>query len=43
MPKRSRNGEVKEPALVVAPTKVNGGKSSLIERAAGPSPIIISS
>jgi hypothetical protein len=36
MPSRSRNGDVKEPARVVAPTKVNGGKSNLIERADGP-------
>lgn len=39
----SRSGEVSEPARVVAPTSVNGGRSSLIERAAGPSPIMISS
>ena len=43
MPKRSRNGEVSRPARVVAPTSVNGGRSSLIERAPGPSPIIRSS
>ncbi len=43
MPKRSRNGEVKSPARVVAPTRVKGGRSSLMERAAGPSPIMISS
>ncbi len=42
MPKRSRNGEAKEPALVVAPTKVKGGKSNLMERETGPSIIIIS-
>ena len=35
MPKRSLSGDVNKPALVVAPTKVNGGKSSLIDRAAG--------
>ena len=28
--------------FVVAPTSVNGGRSSLIERAAGPSPIMMS-
>jgi hypothetical protein len=43
MPKRSRSGDVKSPARVVAPTSVNGGRSSLIDRAAGPSPIMISS
>jgi hypothetical protein len=43
MPKRSRNGLVSMPARVVAPTRVNGGRSSLIERAAGPSPIMMSS
>ncbi len=30
------------PARVVAPISVNGGRSSLIERAAGPSPIMMS-
>src|SRR3989442_777625 len=30
------------PARVVAPTSVNAGKSSLTERAAGPSPIMMS-
>ena len=30
------------PARVVAPTSVNGGRSSLTERAAGPSPIMMS-
>src|SRR5438132_138558 len=30
------------PARVVAPTRVNAGKSSLTERAAGPSPIMMS-
>jgi hypothetical protein len=39
----SRSGEVNEPARVVAPIRVNGGRSILIERAAGPSPIMISS
>ena len=43
MPKRSRNGEVSSPARVVAPTSVNGGRSILIERAPGPSPITMSS
>ena len=43
MPKRSRNGEVSNPARVVAPTNVNGGNDNLIERAAGPSPIMMSS
>ena len=43
MPKRSRSGEVSRPARVVAPTSVNGGRSSLIERAPGPSPIMMSS
>ena len=36
MPKRSRSGEVSRPARVVAPTSVNGGRSSLIERARRP-------
>jgi hypothetical protein len=31
-----------QPARVVAPISVNGGRSSLIERAAGPSPIMMS-
>jgi hypothetical protein len=43
MPKRSRSGEVSSPARVVAPTSVNGGKSILIERAPGPSPMMMSS
>ena len=43
MPKRSRSGEVRGPARVVAPTSVKGGRLSLIERAAGPSPIMMSS
>ena len=42
MPNRSRKGDVNNPARVVAPTSVNGGKLSLIDRAAGPSPIIMS-
>src|SRR6185437_7432035 len=41
MPKRSRNGAVSIPARVVAPISVNGGRSNVIERAAGPSPIIM--
>ena len=43
MPKRSRKGLVSIPARVVAPTNVKGGKSIFTERAAGPSPIMISS
>src|SRR5688572_11640123 len=43
MPKRSRSGLVSIPARVVAPASVKGGRSSLIERAAGPSPIMMSS
>src|SRR3546814_4920652 len=42
MPKRSRNGAGSRPARVVAPIRVNGCRSSLIERAAGPSPIMMS-
>jgi len=42
MPKRSRSGLVNMPARVVAPTSVNGGRSSFTERAAGPSPIMMS-
>ena len=42
MPKRPRNGAVMSPARVVAPTKVNFGRSSFIERAAVPCPIIMS-
>jgi hypothetical protein len=42
MPKRSRSGLVSMPARVVAPTRVKGCTSSLIERAAGPSPIRMS-
>ena len=42
MPKRSRSGLVSMPARVVAPTSVNGGRSSLTLRAAGPSPIMMS-
>ena len=42
IPNLSRSGEDKDPALVVAPTNVNLGRSSLIDFAAGPFPIIIS-
>ena len=42
MPKRSRSGLVSMPARVVAPIRVKGWSSSLIERAAGPSPIMMS-
>ena len=43
MPKRSRSGLVSMPARVVAPTSVNGCRSSLMLRAAGPpSPIMMS-
>src|SRR5436190_7343386 len=41
MPKRSRSGLVSMPARVVAPTSVNGGRSSLTLRAAGPSQIMM--
>ena len=41
-PNLSLKGADKLPALVVAPTRVNFDKSNLIERAAGPFPIIIS-
>ena len=40
MPNLSLNGVVNNPDRVVAPTKVNGGKSILIVLADGPSPII---
>src|SRR3990172_8202498 len=36
MPKRSRSGVVRRPVRVVAPTSVNGGRSSVSVRAAGP-------
>ena len=42
IPNLSLSGVVSEPALVVAPTKVNLGKSNLIDLALGPFPIIIS-
>ena len=35
MPKRSRSGVVSRPVRVVAPTSVNGGRSSVSVRAAG--------
>ena len=35
MPKRSRSGEVSSPARVVAPTRVNGGRSSLSDPRGG--------
>ena len=37
------NGEVSSPARVVAPTSVKGASASLMERAAGPSPTMMSS
>ena len=37
-PKRSRSGPVIDPVRVVAPTRVNRGRSSRIDRAAGPLP-----
>ena len=43
MPNLSLSGVVSAPALVVAPIKVNFGKSSLIDLALGPFPIIMSS
>ena len=43
MPKRSRSGVVISPCRVVAPTRVNLGRSIRTERADGPSPIIRSS
>ena len=43
MPNRSRKGDVRRAARVVAPTRVNRGRSILIERALGPSPITMSS
>ena len=42
IPKRSLNGVASEPAFVVAPIRVNLGKSNLIDRALGPLPIMIS-
>src|SRR5581483_2336698 len=42
-PKRSRSGVVRRPVRVVAPTSVNGGRSSVSVRAAGPWPTTMSS
>ena len=42
IPNLSRNGVVNEPALVVAPIKVNLGKSILIDFALAPVPITMS-
>ena len=39
MPKRSRSGVVRRPVRVVAPTSVNGFRSSRIDWAPGPCPI----
>src|SRR5699024_1965669 len=41
-PKRSLNGADSSPALVVAPTNVNGGKSIRTDLALGPVPMTIS-
>ena len=38
MPKRSRSGVVSRPARVVAPMRVNGGRSRVIVRAPAPWP-----
>ncbi len=43
MPKRSRSGVVSSPARVVAPTSVNGGRSSVTTRAPAPAPTVIGS
>jgi hypothetical protein len=43
MPKRSRNGVVNSPVLVVAPMSVKGGRSSVRVRAAAPWPTMMSS
>ena len=42
MPKRARNGAVSKPLRVVAPTRVNGFKSSWMLRADGPLSIMMS-
>ena len=42
IPNLSRSGVARDPALVVAPIRVNLGKSNLIDLALGPFPIIIS-
>ena len=43
IPNLSLSGVVNEPALVVAPIRVNFGKFNLMDFAVGPFPIIISS
>ena len=43
MPKRARSGALISPARVVAPTRVNLGRSIFTVRAAGPWPITRSS
>ena len=43
MPKRSRSGVVSKPVRVVAPTSVNGGRSSVTTRAPTPCPTVIGS
>ena len=43
MPNRARRGEVSRPVRVVAPISVNGCTATLIERALGPCPIMMSS
>ena len=42
MPKRSRSGADSWPARVVAPTSVNFGTATRIDRAVGPLPIMMS-
>src|SRR4051795_13295186 len=41
MPKRSRSGVVSSPARVVAPMRVNGGRSMVTTRAPAPWPTVI--
>ena len=43
MPKRPWSGWESRPGRVVAPISVNGGRSTFIVRAIGPSPIMTSS
>ena len=43
MPKRDRSGPVSSPARVVAPISVNFCSGTLIERAPGPWPMMMSS
>ena len=43
MPNRSRSGPVSRPVRVVAPMSVKRGRSSRMERAAGPLPMTMSS